>query len=216
MLELFGHPFSSYTWKALIAFYANATPFEFRSMEEGGPERAAFVRDASPQGKFPVLVDDGAIIFESTAIIEHLAIHHPGRAALIPSDPAAAVTVRMLDRVFDNYVMNVTTELVGEAIRLGGPPGPEIRARVDASLLRSYAWIDRWLAGYPQSDSISLIECAAAPALFYADWVCPIPPDCARLRDWRAHLLLLAPIKRCVDEARPYRHYFPLGAPDRD
>jgi glutathione S-transferase len=83
-------------------------------------------------------------------------------------------------------------------------------------LERSYCWIDNWLANYPQHDAITLIECAAAPSLFYADWACPIPAEFERLRHWRAHLLALPAVKRCVDEARPWRHYFPLGAPDRD
>ena len=29
-LQLFGHPFSSYTWKVLIALWADGTPFKFR------------------------------------------------------------------------------------------------------------------------------------------------------------------------------------------
>ncbi|MFN3457783.1 MAG: glutathione S-transferase family protein, partial [Novosphingobium sp.] len=73
-----------------------------------------------------------------------------------------------------------------------------------------------WLAGYQMPKSVSLIECAAAPSLFYADWVVRIPEDCARLRAWRAHLLALPPVARCVEDARRFRHYFPLGAPDRD
>ncbi|MGL4312671.1 MAG: glutathione S-transferase family protein, partial [Sphingomonas sp.] len=61
-----------------------------------------------------------------------------------------------------------------------------------------------------------LADCAAAPALFYADWVEPIPPEHDRLRAYRARLLARPSIARVVEEARPYRHYFPLGAPDRD
>jgi glutathione S-transferase len=92
----------------------------------------------------------------------------------------------------------------------------DVRARVAERLTRHYRWIEGWLAGYAMPATISLIECAAAPALFYADWVHPIPDDCPRLRQWRAHLLALPPVSRCVEDARPYRHFFPLGAPDRD
>src|SRR3954467_13626758 len=34
MLQLFGHPFSSYTWKVLIPLYADGTEFEFRQVPE--------------------------------------------------------------------------------------------------------------------------------------------------------------------------------------
>lgn len=216
MLALYGHHFSSYTWKALIALYANGTAFEFRDVEPVHPGNAEFVRSASPHGKFPVLVDSDTTVFEATSIIEYLALNHPGPGPLLPTDPQAALRVRMFDRVFDNYVMSPLQEIVGEVIRNTGTLGPETRERVHTQLDRSYRWIDAWLASYPHSDAISLIECAAAPSLFYADWVYPIPQELARLRQWRAHLLALPPVKRCVDDARPYRHYFPLGAPDRD
>lgn len=215
MLELYGHPFSSYTWKALIALYANATPFTFRQVGPDQPENSARVQAASPQGKFPLLVDGALDLFEASVIIEHLARHHPGPAPLLPADPDAAIATRMIDRVFDNYVMNAMQESVDEVLR-EGTLSDTTRARVEARLQRSYRWIDGWLAGYARPDGVSLIECAAAPALFYADWVVPIPDECARLKGWRAHLLALPPVSRCVEDARPYRSYFPLGAPDRD
>jgi len=37
-LQLFGHPFSSYTMKALIALYENETPFDFRILDPDHPE----------------------------------------------------------------------------------------------------------------------------------------------------------------------------------
>lgn len=213
MLVLYGHPFSSYTWKALIALYANDTPFEFRIMED--PVHVARVAAASPAGKFPLLVDGEREVFEASVIAEYLDLHHPGPQRLVPADPDEALEVRMLDRVFDNYVMNTMQDSVNEVIREGALTGPT-RDRVNAALDRSYAWIDAWLAGYRRPEGVTLIECAAAPSLFYADWVHPIPEACTRLREWRAHLLALPPVARCVEDARPYRHYFPLGAPDRD
>ena len=216
MLALYGHPFSSYTWKALIPLYANGTAFEFRTLDGEQVESEAFVSEASPQGKFPVLVDGDQTVFEASSIIEYLHLKHPGAAPLLPADPAGAIQTRMIDRVFDNYVMGIMQESVGEAIRSGGKPDPAVLASVAERLERSYAWLDTWLADYAITDAITLIECAAAPSLFYADWVHPIPVKFARLRAWRAHLLALPAVVRCVDDARPYRHYFPLGAPDRD
>ena len=215
MLALYGHPFSSYTWKALIALYAYEIPFEFRVVDADHPEHAAFVQSAGPLGKFPVLKDGDNVLFESTAIIEYLAQRHGGNG-LLPEDPSAALGVRMLDRVFDNYVMNIMQIAVNEAIRTSGSPDPAALADVREQLTRTYAWLEGWLEYYPPIDQVTLIECSAAPSLFYADWVHQIGHEFPRLKAWRAHLLSLEPIARCVDEARPFRPFFPLGAPDRD
>lgn len=221
MLALYGHPFSSYTWKALIALYGNETEFEFREFSE----HAEFVGQAHPAGKFPVLLDEGEVIVETTAIIEHLAVYHPGPAPLIPDDATAAVHIRMLDRVFDNYVMGNMQRVVAAYFNdkdnpgAGGmrpePDAAEVEAG-KAGLRRAYAWLEDWFSNNGYTGHVSLLTCAAAPSLFYADWVEPIPEDCPRLAALRAELLALAPVSRCVEEARPYRAFFPPGAPDRD
>lgn len=216
MLALYGHPFSSYTWKALIALYASGLDFDFRVLGPDHPEHAAVVQSAGPLGKFPVLEDGGALIFEATAIIEHLALHHASARPLIPTDAAAALPVRLLDRVFDNYVMASMQDVVNEYLRDAAEPDTARVAEARARLGRAYAWLENWLASYAADDAVTLIECAAAPSLFYADWVHPIPEDHPRLKAWRAHLLALPPVSRCVEDARPWRAFFPLGAPDRD
>lgn len=215
-LALYGHPFSSYTWKALIALYANGTEFDFRMVDDDHPTNAAVVQSAGPLGKFPVLSDGDHLIFEATTIIEYLALHHQGSEMLVPSDPDAAIGMRMLDRVFDNYVMGSMQVVVDEYIRDPKSPDPGLVAQAREKLTRTYAWLEDWLQFYPTMGQISLIECAAAPSLFYADWVHPIAEEFQRLKRWRAHLLALPAVKRCVDDARPYRAFFPLGAPDRD
>ena len=216
MLALYGHHFSSYTWKALIALYANDTAFEFRPIDADHPENGAVIAEAGPLGKFPVLQDGDNLIFEASSIVEYLQQNHPGPQTLVPHDADAAIGTRMLDRVFDNYVMNVMQIVVNEYIRDGQNPDQARCAEAREQLDRVYRWLEGWLEYYPPQGQVTLIECAAAPSLFYADWVHPIADEFPRLRHWRAHLLALPPVKRCVDDARPYRSYFPLGAPDRD
>jgi glutathione S-transferase len=217
MMQLYGHPFSSYTWKALIPLYANDTPFEFRSVDPGeGADNGAFVAKAHPAGKFPVLVDGDTTVIEATAIVEYLAVHHPGPAPLMPADPAKAVTARMLDRVFDNYVMHNMNRVVAAHIVGGGNPDQAEIASAREALRRVYRWLEDWLGANTLPPHVSLVTCAAAPSLFYADWVEPIPGEHPRLKALRAELLALPPVTRCVDDARPFRHYFPPGAPDRD
>lgn len=218
VIQLFGHPFSSYTWKAEIALYENNTPFDFRMVGPGHPENCAELARRSAVGKFPLLVDGDAAVFEATAIIEYLEAVHPGPVKLIPHVPEAAVKVRMMDRVFDNYVMNVMTVIVGSALRpeLHRDPYGVDRARADLDTI--YAWLDGELAGrdWACGADFTLADCAAASSLFYADWAHPIADKHATLKAYRARLLARASIARCIEEARPYRAYFPLGAPDRD
>ncbi|HEY7806221.1 MAG TPA: glutathione S-transferase family protein [Croceibacterium sp.] len=224
MLALYGHLFSSYTWKALIPLYANGTEFEFRPLDGDHPENSAFVAAAHPAGKFPVLTDGGVTVVEATGIVEYLAVHHPGPAPLIPAEPAIAATARMLDHVFDNYVMGNLQRIVAAYFNDKDNPGAGgMRAHPDeveiaagkARLRQAYAWLERWLEGNRLPPHVSIVTCAAAPSLFYADWVERIPEG-SRLAALRAELLALPAVSRCVEDARPMRGYFPPGAPDRD
>jgi len=214
-MNLFAHPFSSYCQKALIALYENATPFEYRSLED--PAASAELATLWPLKRFPVLVDAGRTILESTTIIEHLQAHHPGPVRLIP-DGDAGIEVRMLDRVFDNYVMTPMQRIVADRLRPEPARDPHGVSEARGVLDRIYAWLDERLAGrtWIAGDTFTLAECAAAPSLFYADWAHPVPPTHADLRAYRARLLARPSVARAVDEARPFRSYFPLGAPDRD
>ncbi|MGY1459489.1 MULTISPECIES: glutathione S-transferase family protein [unclassified Luteimonas] len=217
-LALYGHPFSSYTQKVLIALYENGTAFEFRTIGPDTPEHTADWLQRWPLRKFPLLVDGDRQLVETSIIIEYLQLSHPGPARLIPADPMAALDVRFLDRFFDLHVMDAMQIAVEAALgRLPVPPeaGLDIaRERLD----RAYAWLDGHLAGrtWATGPDFTLADCAAAPSLFYADWTHPIPDAFPTLRAYRARLLAHPSIARAVDEARPYRPLFPLGAPDRD
>jgi glutathione S-transferase len=215
-LALYGHPFSSYTWKVQIALNAAQIEHEFRIVDGDHPDHVAVVQSAGPQGKFPVLADGEMLLFEATSIIEYLAQHRAPDALLLPEEADAAIGMRMLDRVFDNYVMGPMQDVVNEYLRDAENPDGDRVAEARERLTRTYAWLEGWLAYYPFEYQVTLIECAAAPALFYADWVLPISDDFPRLRAWRKHLLALPAVARCVEAARPYRAGFPLGAPDRD
>jgi glutathione S-transferase len=214
-MKLYSHPFSSYSQKALIALYENATAFEYRNLEE--PAANAELASHWPLKRFPVLVDGGRAILESSTIIEYLQIHYPGPVRLIP-DGDAGIEARMLDRIFDNYVMTPMQKIVVDRLR----PEPDRDAygvtEARGALDRIYAWLDTRLVGrsWAAGDVFSLADCAAAPSLFYADWAHPIAPAHANLRAYRSRVLARPSVARAVDEARPYRHYFPLGAPDRD
>jgi glutathione S-transferase len=91
-------------------------------------------------------------------------------------------------------------------------------AFAEKKLELAYAWLDARLAGrtWAAGDDFTLADCAAAPSLFYADWTHRISEAYPVLRAYRARLLARPSFAREVDEARPFRPNFPLGAPDRD
>ncbi len=217
-LALYGHPFSSYTQKALIALYENATPFEFRTIGPETPQHAAEWLRRWPLAKFPLLVDGERTLVETSIVIEYLQIAHPGPVRLLPADPMAALDVRFLDRFFDLYVMDPLQLAVASALKMIPMTKEKGLALAAERLERSYAWLEGQLAGktWAAGAEFTLADCAAAPSLFYADWVHRISEAYPVLRAYRARLLARPSVARAVEEARPFRPLFPLGAPDRD
>jgi glutathione S-transferase len=212
MLELYAHPFSSYCWKVLIALWEKGVAFEYHSLEQ--PENGPRLKELWPIGKFPLLVHDGRVIPETTVIIDYLDRIAP-EPPLVSGDEIEA---RLMDRVFDNHVMNVMQIVVNEYILRRDSLRTDDIAAAEARLDLVYAWLDGRLAGrtWAAGETFGLADCAGAPALFYADWVRPIPERLTHLKSYRARVLARPTVARAVEEARPFRSYFPLGAPDRD
>ncbi|MCE7029745.1 glutathione S-transferase family protein [Jiella avicenniae] len=217
-LQLFAHPFSSYCQKALIALYENDIAFEFRMLGPDAPDTFGELKAHWPIGKFPLLLDDGRPIVEASIIIEHLALHYPGPVRLIPDDPKAALQVRFWDRFFDNYIATPQQKFVIDALSPEGSRDPYGVERAGAMLDTAYAHLDRHMQGreWVAGETFSLADCAAAPQLFYADWTHPIGDRFPAVTAYRERLKARPSFARCIDEARPYRPLFPLGAPDRD
>ena len=170
-----------------------------------------------PIKKFPLLRDGDKTVVESSVIVEYLTQRDPSTSRLIPEDLTSALNVRFLDRFFDNYVMTPMQKLVSDRMR--DEPERDARGVGDAraTLDLAYAWLDKQIANpWGAGNTFTLADCAAAPALFYADWVHPISDEFTRLRAYRSRLLARPSIARVVNEARPYRKYFPGGAPARD
>lgn len=217
MLELYAHPFSSYCQKVLIALWADATEFEYRMLDENHPGNFDELKRRWPFGKFPLLVDEGETIVETTPIIEHLHARHRGSNDWIP-DGEAGRRARFLDRFFDLYVMNNMQKAGNDILRPEGSRDPHGVEQARAELRLAYDWLEANLGNGPRAtdDQFSLADCAAAPSLFYADWLEEIGDERPKLKTYRARLLAHPAVARAVDEGRPYRKFFPMGAPDRD
>lgn len=216
LLRLYAHPFSSYCQKVLTALYENATAFDYRTLED--PQNNAELATLWPMKRFPVLVDGAHTVLEASCIIEYLQLHYPGAVQLIPSHADAALEVRMLDRFFDNYISTPQQKIVFDRLCAEADRDPHGVAKARAMLDTAYAWLDTRMAGreWAAGETFSLADCAAAPFLFYADWTHAIPAQFPHLHAYRQRLLARPSFKRAVDEARPFRSYFPLGAPNRD
>ncbi|WP_044247085.1 glutathione S-transferase family protein [Chondromyces apiculatus] len=205
------HPFSSYSQKAETAFYEKGVEFEAKIIDGSEPVQSEF-QALWPIKRFPLLVAGERLVFEATSIIEYLDILYPETYRLIPEDPLAAAEVRMWDRFFDNYVSYPQGRLVFAAL---GREADDGGAKWKAALDTAYALLDRRMEGqeWVAADRFSMADCAAAPFLLYADWSHPIGSRFGHLWAYRQRLLARPSYARALDEARPYRAGFPLGAP---
>jgi glutathione S-transferase len=213
-LVLYQHPFALYCWKALIALYQRDVPFTAELVEADRSALAALW----PPASIPVLVDEGVVVSESSIIVEYLDRY--GEAPpLIPADPDEALQARRWDRVVDGYVATPVQTIVGDALRPSGAEDAHGVAAARAALDLAYATLERqldgreadgWLAG----GDFTVADCAAAPALHYADVVHPLDRDAhPALAAYLDRLLARRSVARVVEEARPYRELFPLPWP---
>ncbi len=217
-LKLYAHPFSSYCQKALTAFYENDIPFEYCQLSPENPQAMVELESVWPFKRFPVLIDGGRPVREATIIIEYLARFHPGPVQLIPDEREAAIEVRFMDRFFDIYIHTPLQKIVFDTFRPEGSHDSHGVAEAHQAFEAAYRWLDGQLQGreWAAGEDFSLADCAAAPALFYADWAHPVSAEFRNVKAYRQRLLARPSFARAVDEGRPYRHFFPLGAPDRD
>jgi glutathione S-transferase len=212
-LTLHFHPLSSYCMKALIALYETETPFERQIVNlSNEAERAAFVK-LWPLGKFPVLRDDARdlTIPESTIIIEYLAQHHPGKTALIPADADRARDTRLRDRFFDLYVHTYMQRIVGDKLRPADKRDPYGVEQATAQIELAYTMIDDQMRTGPwaMGDTFTMADCAAAPALFYANKVVPLGDRHPSTSAYLGRLSDRPSFARVLAEAKPYFAMFP-------
>jgi glutathione S-transferase len=211
-LTLHYHPLASYCWKVLIALYENETAFEPHLVDLSDAAQRAALERLWPILKFPVLRDDarGRTIAESSVIIEYLALHHPGKVALVPADPERAFEVRRWDRFFDLYVHEPMQKIVGDKLRPEGHKDPHGVAEARARLATAYAMLDDHVLDKPWAAGadFSMADCAAAPALHYADRVQPLAAH-AHVKAYLERLHARSSFARVFEEAQPYMRMFP-------
>lgn len=213
-LTLYYHPLSSFCHKVLIALYENETPFEARLVNLADEASSAEMLAFWPMGKFPVLRDEQRrqTVPETSIIIEYLGKHHPGPAPLLPADPELALEARLWDRFFDLYVNAPMQKIVADRLRPGGQQDPVGVEEAKRTLTRAYALAERQLQGrtWAIGDTFSMADCAAAPALFYADIILPFSASHPSTAAYFNRLVGRPSFARTLAEARPYFQMFPL------
>lgn len=213
-LKLYFHPLASFCWKALIALYENGTPFEPVVVDLRNAESRSAFAAVWPMAKFPVLQDaaQGSTVAEASVVIEYLDAFFPGRTRLVPRDAERAWQARMWDRVFDHYVHEPMQKIVGDRLRPEGGGDPDGVEQAKAQIREAYALLDQEIGSktWAIGSEFSLVDCAAAPSLFYAEIVAPFGPELKSLPAYLDRLMARPSFARVLQEAEPYFPLFPM------
>jgi glutathione S-transferase len=216
-LVLYFHPLSSFCQKVLTALYENGTPFEPVIVNFGDPESSGAFRKLWPIGKIPVLRDEARdrTIPETSIIIEYLAQHYPGKSQLVPADADMARQTRLRDRFYDLYMNVPMQKVVTDKLRPAGKNDPHGVEEARAMLRTSVGMVDQDMAAktWTMGDSFTMADCAAAPALFYADQVMPLEKEHKNAAAYLRRLRERPSFARALREAEPYWAMFPKPDP---
>ena len=212
-LTLHFHPLSSFCHKVLIALYENDTPFTPKIVNlQDEAERAAFCK-IWPVGKFPVIQDTARDwdVAESSIIIEYLDQHYPGRTRFIPDDPELARQMRFRDRFFDLHIHHHMQKIVGDRLRPADKKDPHGVEDARTRMATALAMTDQAMATktWATGETFTMADCAAAPALFYADKLAPLAGSYPNVAAYLGRLTQRPSYARALKEAEPYFKYFP-------
>jgi glutathione S-transferase len=205
---LYFHPLSSFCQKVLVALYENGTPFEPRIVDLFNETSSAEFKKIWPIGKFPVLRDDARdrTVPESSIIIEYLAQHYPGATQLVPADAELARQTRMRDRFYDLYVNVPMQKVVTDRLRPAGKNDPYGVEQAKGQLATAIGMIEQEMATktWAMGEAFGMADCAAAPALFYADKVMALGGTHRNVAAYLGRLMERPSFARALGEAQPY------------
>jgi glutathione S-transferase len=213
-LKLYFHPLASFCHKALIAFYENDIPFESIVVDLGNEASTAAFRKVWPMAKMPMLRDEARdrTVAESTIVVEYLDIYYPGATEFLPKDPDRAWQTRLWDRFYDHYVQEPMQKIVTDRLRPTGQSDAHGVQQARSQLLEAYKLIEPMMQGktWMMGEDFTLADCAAAPALFYANTVLPFAKTEKNLSAYLDRLMERRSFARVLEEAQPYFALFPM------
>lgn len=201
MMELFYHPLASFCWKALIGLYERDVAFQPSLVDFSDPAQRASYLAMAPLGHFPALRVDGQVLVESSIILEYI-------GGLIPA--ANALEVRGRDRFFDLEIHIHMQRVVADELRPADKKDPFGVAEARSKIRTAYAYLDTWIGdAWACGETFTLADCAAAPALWYADKVAPMRGQYPKVAAYLARLAERPSFARVLKEAAPYIPMFP-------
>jgi len=207
-LKLYFHPLSSFCQKALVALYENDTPFEPHIVDLADVKSSAAFKAIWPIGRFPVLRDEAndCTVPESSIIIEYLAQHYPGKTQLVPADAELARQMRLQDRFYDLYVNVPMQKVVTDKLRPSGKNDPYGVEAARTLLHTACSMVEQDMATktWATGDAFTMADCAAAPALFYANMLTPLGDAYPNAAAYLRRLMDRPSFARAINEARPY------------
>jgi glutathione S-transferase len=213
-LKLYFHPLASFCHKALIALYENGIAFEPIVVDLTDAVSSAAFSKIWPMAKMPVLRDEARdrTVAESSIVIEYLDAFYPGATRFLPSDPDRAWQTRMWDRFYDHYVQEPMQKIVTDRLRPAGQNDAHGVEQAKRQLLEAYKVAEPWMQSrtWVMGDDFTLADCAAAPALFYANTVLPFGRTEKNLSAYLDRLMARPSFARVLDEAQPYFALFPM------
>lgn len=215
-LTLLMHPLSSFCQKTLIALYENDIPFETKVIHLEDAASRSELTALWPLGKFPVLKDEQQnretrIVPETSVIIEYLQHYYPGKSKLISDDFEIRSKAQLADRIYDLYVNVPVGKIVTDKFRPAGKNDSQGVEEAKALIATAYAVIDKdmahrtWAAG----EEFTIADCAAAPALFFANRIMPLKNSCKNGAAYFSRLSERPSVARAFAQAAPYLHMFP-------
>jgi len=212
-LKLYFHPLSSFCQKVLVALYENDTPFEPHIVNLFEAASSAAFKKIWPIGKFPVLRDEARdrTVPESSIIIEYLQQHYAGKMRLVPEDAELARQTRFQDRFYDLHVNVPMQKIVTDRLRPAGKNDSYGVEHAKTLLQTALGMTDRSMAGktWAMGDDFTMADCAAAPALFYADKVMPFGEAHPNAAAYLTRLMQRPSFARAAREAEPYLDLVP-------
>ena len=213
-LKLYFHPLASFCHKALIALYENGIAFEPIIVDLRDEVSSAAFRAVWPMAKMPVLRDEArkCTVAESTIIVEFLDAHYPGSTRFLPADVDRAWRTRMWDRFYDHYVQEPMQKIVGDRLRPEGKNDFYGVQLAKDQLHTAYRVLEQEMESktWATGNDFTLADCAAAPALFYANTVAPFAEAHKNVLAYLNRLMARPSFARVLQEAQPYFGLFPM------
>ncbi len=194
-MRLYHHPMSSNARRAVMTALALGTEVELVLVDlaKGEQRRPEYLR-MNPNGKVPVLDDDGFVLWESHAIMKYLAEATPGQTLYPgPTEPGGRHARADVDRwmFWSAYHLQPSVSVLGweNVVKpmLGrGAPEPVLVARGEELVRECVRVLDRHLAGkqWVAHDRLTLADLALSTPFAMAKPARLPMVDCPNLTAW--------------------------------